>query len=159
MDPIAPSRLTRVISPLKRTLLRAARQADGLPDIPDAQVEVLRALQSRATLSPGELASRLQLKPSTISNLLGAMADAGLISRKPAERDRRSSDVRASPKAVELLQRFDEASDAILGQALALIDEDERAALAAALPALEHLQVALEHVSAAALVAGDEASA
>lgn len=149
MDALDPSRLTRLISPLKRTLLRAARQADGLPDIPDAQIEVLRALPAGSALSPGELAARLQLKPSTISNLLGAMADAGLITRTPAEHDRRSSEVRASARALELLRRFDQTSDAILGKALALIDPVELAALAAALPALERLQGALEQVSAA----------
>lgn len=147
MDATDPSRLTRVITPLKRTLLRAARGVEGLPDIPDAQIEILRILPVGTALSPGELASALQLSRSTVSNLVTAMLDAGLVTRRPAAHDRRSAEVAASARAIELLRRFDAASEVILQQALDLLDGDERAALEAALPALEHLQRALEEVS------------
>ena len=39
-----PARLAAVISPLRRDLLAGARAAEHLPDIPDAQIEVIRAL-------------------------------------------------------------------------------------------------------------------
>ena len=50
------SRLASVISPLRRVLLASARAAEHLPEIPDAQVEVIRALPRGVVSSPGELA-------------------------------------------------------------------------------------------------------
>ena len=50
------ARLSGVISPLRRGLLRAARTAEHLPEIPDAQVEVLRASPVGVVRSPAEIA-------------------------------------------------------------------------------------------------------
>jgi DNA-binding MarR family transcriptional regulator len=134
------ARLSGVVSPLRRSLLRAAREAEDLPDIPDAQVEVLRALPAGTTRSPVELADDLSLNRTTVSNLLTSMEAAGLITREPDPADRRRLGVRASERAERLLARFDEASAALLAEALADLSEADARALAAALPPLERLR-------------------
>ena len=53
-DRFEVGRLSGLISPLRRGLLRAARTAEHLPDIPDAQIEVLRALPT-GTVRSGEM--------------------------------------------------------------------------------------------------------
>ncbi|MFF2277406.1 MarR family winged helix-turn-helix transcriptional regulator [Agromyces sp. NPDC058126] len=140
----ALARLNLVVSPLRRALLAAARAAEGLPDIPDAQIEVLRAIPGGVRSSPGELAEQLGLSRSTVSNLLRSMESAGLVERVAQAGDGRRVEVRATTRALELLVRFDEASAVIVGDALAELEPAERDALAAALPALERLRGVVE---------------
>lgn len=137
------TRLTAVISPLRRTLLAAAREREGLPDIPDAQIEILRALPRGTVSSPGELASSLGLGRSTVSNLLAAMERAGLITRRTRTDDGRRVDVAASGAALEYFDRFDAASEAIMADVSAALTADQLAALEQAVPVLEHLRDAL----------------
>lgn len=142
----AESRLAAVISPLRRTLLAAARERGGLPDIPDAQIEVVRALlpaSGGAERGPAELAEALHLNRSTVSNLLGAMEADGLVQRRRAAGDGRRVVVAPSPRAVDLFGRFDQAAGEILRDALESLDPADRTAVAAAVPALERLAAAL----------------
>jgi DNA-binding MarR family transcriptional regulator len=138
-----PARLSAVISPLRRVLLASARAVEHLPDIPDAQIEVIRLLPRGVVSSPGELAERLGISRSTVSNLLSAMESGGLVARRTAVDDRRRVEVLASARALGLFERFDEASAALVGEAAASLSAAERAALAAAIPALERLRDAL----------------
>ena len=137
------ARLASVISPLRRTLLAAARAAEHLPEIPDAQIEIIRALPRGTVASPGELAERLRLSRSTVSNLLTAMQANGLVERRPRPDSLRHVDVLATAKALDLFDRFDLASGNLVARAVATLPEGDRAALAAAVPALERLRDAL----------------
>lgn len=137
------ARLAAVIPPLRRTLLSAAREREELPDIPDAQIEIIRALPSGVVLSPGELASTLDLNKSTVSNLLAAMERADLIVRRPRADDRRHVEVMASARALSLFDRFDAASAALVQDALTALSREELTALNDALPVLERLRDAL----------------
>lgn len=143
----AAARLGSLISPLRRSLLRVARSAEHLPEIPDAQIEVLRALPAGAERTSGELAEELGLSRPTISNLLRDMERAGLIARRGATDDRRRVLVAASDRAVDLLDRFDRASATVLADVLERLDPDDRRALDAALGAFERLRDAVEQVS------------
>lgn len=140
------SRLAAVISPLRRTLLAAARERGELPDIPDAQIEIVRALlpsSGGAERGPAELAEALHLNRSTVSNLLGAMEADGLIERRSAEGDGRRVVVSLSARALDLFGRFDQTAGELLRDALASLDPGDRAAVTAAVPALEKLAAAL----------------
>ncbi|WP_055588011.1 MarR family winged helix-turn-helix transcriptional regulator [Streptacidiphilus griseoplanus] len=143
MSDFDPARLAAVISPLRRTLLAAARRAENLPEIPDAQIEIIRALPRGATTTPGELAGRLDLSRPTVSNLLRAMESAGLVTRSPDADDRRQVQVAVSAKGLDLFERFDRAGAALVAEAAATLPTAERRALAAALPALERLRDAI----------------
>lgn len=136
-------RLAAVISPLRRALLAAAREREALPEISDAQIDVLRALPRGSSASPSGLAEQLGLGRSTISNLLASMERAGLVTRRPRGADRRQVDVAASPKALDYFDRFDGASAAIAAEAAASLSRDDVTALEVALPALERLRDAL----------------
>ena len=152
------SRLAAVISPLRRTLLAAARERAGLPEIPDAQIEVVRALlpstgaagptgstgsTGSAERGPAELAEALHLSRSTVSNLLRAMEADGLVERRRAAGDGRRIIVVASARAIDLFHRFDQAAGDLLREALQALDPADREAVAGAVPALERLAAAL----------------
>lgn len=138
------SRLAAVISPLRRALLAAAKELEGLPNIPDAQIEVLRALPPGVVRSPGELAAVLALQRSTLSNLLAGMEQADLITRQPGADDRRQVEVRASTLALQHLTAFDRAATEILADVTGALGPDDQRLLSDALPALERLRVALQ---------------
>ncbi len=148
-DRVDVARLSGLISPLRRGLLRATRSAEHLPDIPDAQVEVLRALPDGTVRSPAEIAEELSLNRATVSNLLRTMERAGLVSRDADPLDGRRVEVRASARAVSLLRRFDDASANLLAEAIAALPDDDRTALGAALPALERLRDEMQAISRA----------
>jgi DNA-binding MarR family transcriptional regulator len=145
--PHTAARLGSLISPLRRSLLRVARSAEHLPEIPDAQIEVLRALPAGRESSPGELADELGLSRPTISNLLRDMERAKLVTRRGSTDDRRRVVVAASDRALDLLARFDRAGAEVLAEVLGRLGDDDRRALDAALPALERLRDAVEGVS------------
>jgi DNA-binding MarR family transcriptional regulator len=134
------ARLAAVVSPLRRALLAAAREREALPDIPDAQVEVIRALPHGTVSSPSELARSLGLNRSTVSNLLAAMERSGLIARRARADDRRQVDVVASAQALGYFERFDAAGADIVSAAASALTPSELAALGAAVPVLERLR-------------------
>ncbi|MEN2739944.1 MarR family transcriptional regulator [Microbacterium sp. X-17] len=136
-------RLAAVISPLRRILLRRSRATEHLPDLPDSHIEVLRALPRGTVLTASDLARRIDLRPSTLSNLLVAMESAGLVARRQDETDRRRVLILATPWALTLFERYDTASAALIETATHTLTEQHQRALSAAIPALEKLEVAL----------------
>ncbi|GIE36369.1 MarR family transcriptional regulator [Actinoplanes italicus] len=147
MTALDAARLAAVISPLRRTLLSAARDAEHLPEIPDAQIEIIRALPRDTASSPGELAGRLGLSRPTVSNLLTAMEANGLVERRPRPGNRRHVEVVVTAKALDLFDRFDRAGGDLVSAAAATLTPEDREALTAALPALERLRDALSRPS------------
>ncbi|GAA5060990.1 MarR family winged helix-turn-helix transcriptional regulator [Nocardia callitridis] len=147
MTALDPARLAAVISPLRRALLTATRNAEGLPEIPDAQIEIIRALPYGNSSTSGELAQRLGLSRPTVSNLLTTMAASGLIERRSRPDDRRHVEILLTAKARDLFTRFDRTSGDLVTDAAAALSVDDRAALAAALPALEHLRAAIQRIN------------
>ncbi len=137
-------RLSDRIGPFRRALLRTSRAVADLPDLPDAQVEVMRALAG-CTTTPSALAERLGLARSTVSNLVSAMESAGLVERRLAAGDGRRTELRLTALAEERLAAYDEASTTVLVEALGRLSPGDRAALSAALSALEHLHHEITH--------------
>ncbi|KHK96085.1 hypothetical protein LK09_17290 [Microbacterium mangrovi] len=143
MTELDAGRLAAVVSPLRRMLLGAARSREQLPEIPDAQIEVIRALPAGTVLAPSVLADRLGVQRSTVSNLLKSMERAGLVERRAAAGDGRGVEVEASARALDLFGRFDLAAAAVVTEAATALSDEDRAAIAAAIPALERLRDAL----------------
>ncbi|MEV4341382.1 MarR family winged helix-turn-helix transcriptional regulator [Streptomyces sp. NPDC049590] len=134
-----------LLGPLRRAVLRATRNAEGLPDLPEAQIELLRALSSSPEgLSPGAAAARVRVAPSTVSNLVRVMSAARLVERVRPEHDQRTVVLTASQEALHLLERYDRASTAALTRVVEELSDTDRAALHQALPALDRLVTALE---------------
>ncbi|QUH04626.1 MarR family transcriptional regulator [Saccharopolyspora erythraea] len=131
--------LGRLLGPLRRALLRSTRAAEELPDLPEAQIEVLRVLAAEGPLGTSAVAERLRISPSTVSNLVRSMMSAGLVQRRRSESDLRAVGLSATPEALDLLERYDQASREILRTAMDRLGADDRARLADAVPALENL--------------------
>ncbi|OBJ52374.1 MarR family winged helix-turn-helix transcriptional regulator [Mycobacterium sp. 1423905.2] len=137
------SEFGRVIGPLRRAVLRS-RLAEDLPDLPEAQIELLRALQAAGTATPGELAAQLRVARSTISNLVRTMTAAGLVQRTPSSSDFRLVQLSLSPLSRDMLERYDRISTAALQRAIDSLTTQDRVALERAVPALHALLTALD---------------
>lgn len=136
--------LGRLIGPLRRAVLLRTRRSEDLPDLPEAQIELLRVLSDAGALAPREVAGRLRVAPSTVSNLVRAMTASGLVERRPSSTDLRTVTLTASPHALDLLGRYDRVSTEALRCALAALAPESREAIEEALPALTDLIGALE---------------
>jgi len=132
--------LSHLLGPLRRSLLRAAQGAGDLPDIPDAQIELLRTLAQSDGATPGALAAELGLARSTVSNLVKTMAASGLVDRSLSDSDGRSTVLSPSPAARALLDRYDRASATLLDEVFDRLSADERARIDGALPVLQRLR-------------------
>ena len=140
---IVARRLGAELGPFRRRLMNASRSAADLPDLPDAQVEVLRRLEAIGWGTPTALGRALGLARSTVSNLILAMERDGLVDRRLAKGDVRSTEVGLTDHARDLLRTFDRSAEGVLVGALRSLTTDERRAIARALPALEALHAAV----------------
>ena len=139
----AAAALSRVLGPLRRGVLRATRAAEGLPDLPDTHIEVLRAVADSPAISPKQIADQLGLARPTVSNLIQTMRRAQLLTLDRDEHDARVVHVSTTDYAAGLLRRYDNASEQILHAAINTLTPAERAAITAAVPALARLQTIL----------------
>ena len=104
-----------------------------------AKVEVLQLLAEIAPARIGDLASRLNLSPSTVSGLVSQMITAGLVERGTDLVDRRVAVVELTPAGAQQLAQWTEAHEQRIAAALDKLSQVERGVIVAALPALAHL--------------------
>jgi DNA-binding MarR family transcriptional regulator len=135
--------LTRLLGPLRRAALGRTRARAKVPDLPDAQIELLRTLSDHGPLGTGEAAERLRVAPSTVSNLVRTMTEQGLITRRVSPTDLRATSLAASTRALALLRRYDEAGGSVIREALDTLPPGRRKQLDEAMPALAELLAAL----------------
>jgi DNA-binding MarR family transcriptional regulator len=114
-----------------------------LPDLPDAHIEIMRAVADSPDISPRAIADRLGLARPTVSNLIQTMKREGLLTMVRNADDARVVHVTVTDFAAELLGRYDTTSERIVSVALNQLTPKERAAVAAAVPALTRLQAIL----------------
>ncbi|MFC7308202.1 MarR family winged helix-turn-helix transcriptional regulator [Streptomyces monticola] len=134
---------SRLLGPLRRAVVRVTRTAENLPDLPEAQIELLRVLAD-GPLTPRQTADRLRVAPSTVSNLVKTMRTAGLVERTTHPGEGRTALLTATDRAADLLTRYDRASARALAEGIDHLGPDDHAALRAALPALARLAAGVE---------------
>jgi DNA-binding MarR family transcriptional regulator len=132
-----------MLGPLRRAVLRATRAAEGLPDLPEAHIEIMRAVADSPDISPRAIADRLGLARPTVSNLIQTMKREGLLTLVRSADDARVVHVTVTDFAAGLLRRYDTANERIVSAALDQLNPKEWSAVTAAMPALTHLQAIL----------------
>ncbi|GGN78899.1 MarR family winged helix-turn-helix transcriptional regulator [Nocardia rhizosphaerihabitans] len=140
----------QLLGPLRRAVLKSTRQAAGLPELSEPQIEVLRLLSSEGPVAPSRIAGALQMASSTLSNLLKAMTDGGLVERARRADDQRRVDVAISPFARELLNTYDATSLRTIENFLDELADHERAAFDATVPVLRRMCAAFAATERAA---------
>lgn len=103
------------------------------------QLTVIGAIHRHGPISLGELAARERLSPPTISRVVAALEETGMIERAPDAHDRRVYRVRTTADGARWIERSRTARNEWLAGRIAALSAPERAALAAALPVLDRL--------------------
>jgi DNA-binding MarR family transcriptional regulator len=127
------NRLRLAVSRLHRRIRLASN------DIPPLQLSSLVSIEQHGPLRLGELAQREAVTAPTMTRVLAALDERGLIVRAPDPDDARSTRVSLSPAGVRALADVRSRRTALLDARLARLTGPERAALVAAMPALEAL--------------------
>jgi DNA-binding MarR family transcriptional regulator len=120
--------------------LRAERLAKGLePGLSDTQVAALAALERHSAMTPGELADHEKVQPPSMTRVITALEELGLVMRAPHASDRRQVVLTVTDRGREVVHQARRLREAWLAQRLRELTPAERAALRAAAPVLEKL--------------------
>jgi DNA-binding MarR family transcriptional regulator len=120
--------------------LRAERLAKGLePGLSDTQLAALASLERHSTMTPGELADHEKVQPPSMTRVIAALEELGLVMRAPHATDRRQVVLTVTDRGREVVQQSRRLREAWLAQRLRELTPQERAALRAAAPILEKL--------------------
>lgn len=120
--------------------LRAERLAKGLePGLSDTQLAALASLERHSPMTPGELADHEKVQPPSMTRVIAALEELGLVRRAPHATDRRQVVLTVTDRGREVVQQSRRLREAWLAKRLRELTPQERAALRAAAPILEKL--------------------
>jgi len=120
-------------------LVRRLRQRDP-GHLSPPQLSALVTIEAAGPIRNGDLAARENVAAPTMTRMVGALEEAGLVNRRPDPSDARGSLVSLAPGGAAALRALRRERNNILIQKLAALSPEQRAALEAALPALEALR-------------------
>jgi DNA-binding MarR family transcriptional regulator len=123
--------------------MRAQRLASGLePGLSDTQLAALAALVAHDVMTPGELADHEKVQPPSMTRVIAALEERGLVLRAPHASDRRQVVLRPTDEGLEVVRQYRRLREAWLAQRLRELTPQERALLRQAAPILEKLSQA-----------------
>lgn len=128
------SRLRLVVYRLRRRLHR-----EQAGDLTPSQASALSSVERLGPLTLGELSAVENVRPPTLTKVVAALEERGLVRRQVDPSDRRVSRVEATAEGSRLLNQNRSRLDAFLAGRLAALPADERAALERAVGVLEGL--------------------
>lgn len=117
--------------------LRNEREADE--DMTPNQLAVLGTLSRCGAMSIGDLAGAERVQPPSMTRIVHALCDKGLVQRRPDPRDKRMVVVSLTDAARAVLESSRRRKEAWLNQRLGELTAAERQALRDAAPILERL--------------------
>jgi DNA-binding MarR family transcriptional regulator len=143
-EELLASELTEAWARVRRRLRRGARAAVGGEPLTGAQVELLRLVETQPGIGVADAAAALAVAPNTVSTLVGSLVAADLLARHRDPADRRAARLTLTAAARRRLRRWRDERGRLLAGALRELSPEDRATLAASVPALERLLAALE---------------
>jgi len=137
----APAGTAIDVARLRVTIARLSRwlRRHELAGLTPTQVSALSTVDRHGPLRLGDLAAAEGIAPSTLTRLVTVLEERGYVERCPVPEDARASTLTIAPAGHEVLERIREQSTILLAGRLETLTAGQRAALAAALPALEQL--------------------
>ncbi|HEY2190928.1 MAG TPA: MarR family winged helix-turn-helix transcriptional regulator [Actinomycetospora sp.] len=136
--------LMPAVTALRRAVRRRTRERTGVPALPPAQVELLRAVQDSPGIGVAGVARRLRLADNSVSTLVRTAVADGHLRRTADPTDRRAARLELTEAAHGRLRRWRAVRAEVVDAALACLDPADHEALTAALPALTRLLDAVE---------------
>jgi DNA-binding MarR family transcriptional regulator len=143
---LAPTRIVNLANDLNSSaihLLRRLSQDDAADGVTAARASALSVLVYGGATTLGELARRERVATPTMSRLIAAMVDEGLVTRTPVAGNRRAVTLLPTPRGRELMERGRARRISRLSAELAALTADEIAALERAIEVLARLAQSL----------------
>ncbi|WP_409181552.1 MarR family winged helix-turn-helix transcriptional regulator [Amycolatopsis sp. VS8301801F10] len=112
--------------------------------LPGSQVELLRVVHRNPGIGVAAAARELSLAGNSVSTLVNLLTEAGLLRREVDPADRRAARLQLTDAARDRMAAWRRARIGLVSDALAHLSEEDTAAIAAALPALERLTEVLK---------------
>ncbi|WP_066947559.1 MarR family winged helix-turn-helix transcriptional regulator [Streptomyces lushanensis] len=134
-----PDSLADVLAGVQRMVRRRLREGMTAPRLRGAQVELLRLVAARPGIRVSAAAKELYLAGNSVSTLVNQLSRAGYLRRETDPSDRRSALLLPTQAATSRLADWEARRSALVREQVARLTDEERAALAAALPALRRL--------------------
>lgn len=119
-------------------LARRLRQ-EAEAGITPSMLSALSSAERRGPLTMRDLCAAEQVQPPTMTRIVAALVEAGLVVREADEVDGRVAWVRVTPEGRRLLERSRRRKEAYLAKALGALDPHELEHLVAATVVLERL--------------------
>jgi DNA-binding MarR family transcriptional regulator len=131
--------IANALRPVFLRIARELRRETEALGVTSRQVTLLWLVRSHPGLSLRELAAEEGISAPALSDHIDRLETAGLLDRVRSGDDRRRVGLVLTPKGSQLLQRVRSRRTTWLAARLDAIDDDELAAIAHAMPALEKL--------------------
>jgi len=128
------ARLRVAIARLSRRLRK-----HELAGLTPTQLSALATIDHAGPVRLGDLAAAERIAPSTLTRLVSALEECGYVRRCAVPGDARASTLAVTDLGHAAIERIRQETTSQLRESLLMLPPDQLAALAAALPALEHL--------------------
>jgi DNA-binding MarR family transcriptional regulator len=129
------SRLRLAVVRLNRRL--RAQRANSTVSL--TQVSAMSTLYKCGPLTPGELATKEGVQPPSMTRVLSALEDMGIVSRKPHPSDGRQAIVELTDLGRQMVVEDITAREVWLDHRLATLTEEERAVLSRAAEIIDRM--------------------
>jgi DNA-binding MarR family transcriptional regulator len=135
--------LAKVLARIGRGLRYRTRAVREALDVTHSEGELLRLLERRPGIRVQEAAVELGIASNSVSTLVKQLTRAGLVQRASDPLDGRAACLWLTPLSQDWVTRIGSAREQAIGRALDALEDSERAALEAAVPAMVHLSKAI----------------
>jgi DNA-binding MarR family transcriptional regulator len=126
------ARLRLIVTRLHRRL-----RQQSTTGISPSQLSALSSIDRMGPVTLGDLALIEQVQPPTMTRIVSALEESGLVSREIDRLDRRVARVRLSAEGRRLLQKIRTRKNAYVARQLRTLAPEERQVLESAAPILE----------------------
>jgi len=134
-----PDELVDALVGVQRPIRRRLRGEMPAPQLRGAEVELLRLIVARPGIGISDAAKELHLAGNSVSTLVNQLARQGYLVRETDPADRRAARLLPTAAAEARLGEWRKRRADLVGHQLSRLDEADRAALRAAIPALRRL--------------------
>ena len=149
LEPPAPStaalksELARVLARIGRGLRYRTRAAREALEVTHSEADLLRLVGRQPGIRVQDAAVELGVAPNSVSTLVTQLTRSGLVQRVSDPLDGRAAHLWLTPQSEAWVSRLGSAREAAIDRALVSLDDVDRAAIQAALPALARLAEAI----------------
>jgi DNA-binding MarR family transcriptional regulator len=135
--------LARVLARIGRGLRYRTRAAREALEVTQAEADLLRLLDRQPGMRVQDAALELGVASNSVSTLVKQLTRGGLVQRVSDPLDGRAAHLWLTPLAEDWVTRVGNAREAAIARALVALDDADRAAIEAAVPAMTRLAEAI----------------